>query len=190
MRKFAIAILALASLGSAAGPKFNAKQELERPADYRNWVFLTSGLGMAYGPSAREMATPPFDNVFVEPKAHAEFLKSGHWPEGTTFVLELRRSLTGQSINKTGRSQGDVVAMEVAVKDSKRFSGGWGYFEFANGVASKAAFPATADCYSCHKENTAVDNTFVQFYPTLLEVARAKGVLKAAYLQTEQAAKK
>ena len=176
----------------AAGPDFNANQELQRPPDYRNWIFLTSGLGMSYGPAAREMAVPPFDNIFVEPTAHAGFLKTGHWPEGTMFVLELRRSLTGQSINKTGRSQGDVVAIEMAVKDSERFKDrdGWGYFEFGNGVTSKAAFPASSDCNACHKANTATDNTFVQFYPTLIEVARAKGVLKATYLETEKQAEK
>jgi len=168
----------------AAGPKFNAKQELERPPDYRNWVYLTSGLGMAYGPAARESATPLFDNVFVEPNAHAEFLKTGHWPEGTMFVLELRRNVTGQSINKTGHSQGEIAAIEMSVKD-KRYPDGWGYFGFRTGTTA-AAFPQTESCYACHKANTATDNTFVQFYPTLLEVARAKGVLNAAYLVTEK----
>jgi cytochrome c peroxidase len=104
------------------------------------------------------------------------------------FVLELRRSVTGQSINRSGHSQGEVAAIEMAVKDSKRFQdrGGWGYFEFNNGVSSRAAFPATSQCNACHQANTATDNTFVQFYPTLLEIARAKGVLKAAYLETEK----
>jgi hypothetical protein len=140
---------------------------------------------MAYGPSAREMSTPPFDNVFVEPSAYAEFLKTGHWREGTIFALELRRSLTGVSINKTGRSQGDMVGLEVAVKD-KRMRDGWGYFEFQGATTSAPAQPESAGCNACHKANTAVENTFVQFYPTLLEVARAKGVLKAAYLETEK----
>jgi hypothetical protein len=169
----------------AADPVFDSKNQLQRPADYRTWVFLTSGVGMAYGPSAREAATPPFDNVFVEPKAYAEFMKSGRWPEGAMFALELRRSMTGVSINKTGRSQGDVIALEMSVKD-KRFPDGWGYFEFRNGVNSAAAEPESAGCNYCHKQNTAVDNTFVQFYPTLLEVARAKGVLKASYLEAEK----
>jgi len=39
---------------------------------------------------------------------------------------------------------------------------------------------STTDCQSCHSQNGAVDNTFVQFYPTLLEVAKQKGTLKAA----------
>jgi hypothetical protein len=33
-----------------------------------------------------------------------------------------------------------------------------------------------------------VDTTFVQFYPTLLPIARAKGTLTPAYLKEEPAA--
>jgi hypothetical protein len=33
----------------------------------------------------------------------------------------------------------------------------------------------------CHTQHTAVERTFVQFYPTLLEVARRKGTLKPAF---------
>jgi hypothetical protein len=191
MRSLLLPFLASAVLSStllAGGPKFNQQGELVRPTEYRNWIYLTSGLGMAYGPAAQAAATPPFDNVFVEPKAHAAFLKSGKWPEGTMFVLELRRSLTDRSIDRTGRSQGDVIAIEMSVKDSKRFPGGWGYFGFRNNAAASAPLPATAECYSCHKQNTATDNTFVQFYPTLLEVARARGVLNATYLEAERLA--
>jgi hypothetical protein len=32
-----------------------------------------------------------------------------------------------------------------------------------------------------------VDTTFVQFYPTLLPVAKAKGTLSSAYLKDEEA---
>ena len=41
--------------------------------------------------------------------------------------------------------------------------------------------PPTASCYACHRDNTAVDNTFVQFYPTLFEVAQRLGTVKPTY---------
>ena len=41
--------------------------------------------------------------------------------------------------------------------------------------------PTTADCYSCHADHAAVDTTFVQFYPTLLPIAKNKGTLSASY---------
>ena len=47
--------------------------------------------------------------------------------------------------------------------------------------------PTTMECYSCHAEHAAVDTTFVQFYPTLLQIAQSKGTLSAAY-QKESAA--
>jgi len=33
-------------------------------------------------------------------------------------------------------------------------------------------------CRTCHAKDGAVDTTFVQFYPTLAEVARRKGTLR------------
>jgi hypothetical protein len=45
--------------------------------------------------------------------------------------------------------------------------------------------PKEMDCYSCHEQHAAVDTTFVQFYPTLLPIAKAKKTLSAAYLKEE-----
>jgi hypothetical protein len=43
--------------------------------------------------------------------------------------------------------------------------------------------PTTAGCYSCHSEHGAVNTTFVQFYPTLLPIAKLKGTLSVGYLK-------
>jgi hypothetical protein len=72
------------------GPQFNGNA-LIRPADYREWIFLSAGLGMSYRPPA-EGATPAFDNVFVNPSAYRSFLKTGTWPDGTVLVLEIRNA--------------------------------------------------------------------------------------------------
>jgi hypothetical protein len=40
-----------------------------------------------------------------------------------------------------------------------------------------------ASCYECHESHAAVDTTFVQFYPTLMALAKTKGTLSAAYLK-------
>jgi hypothetical protein len=69
------------------------------------------------------------------------------------------------------------MGIEAEVKDVSRFPGKWGFFGLGKGAAGKQ-IPTTAGCYSCHGEHGAVDNTFVQFYPTLLDVAKAKGTLK------------
>ncbi|HEX4582195.1 MAG TPA: cytochrome P460, partial [Acidobacteriaceae bacterium] len=41
--------------------------------------------------------------------------------------------------------------------------------------------PQTENCYSCHSDHGAVDTTFVQFYPTLMPIAKEKGTLDAGY---------
>ena len=175
-----------AQIPAAEGPTYSSSGQLIRPADYREWVYVTSGLGMTYGPAEAAAGQPPlFDNVFVTRASYREFLRSGTWPDKTMFILEIRRAEANVSINNGGRTQGEVVALESAVKDQGRFSdGGWAYFTFDSpqGLVDTAApLPATESCYSCHEANTAVDNTFVQFYPTLFDVAKRLGTVKPTY---------
>lgn len=168
------------------GPRYTANGALERPSDYREWVYVTTGLGMTYG-SAQAAAgrAQNFDNVFVNRNSYKHFMATGTWPDKTILILEIRGAAQNVSINNGGFTQGDVVALEAAVKDVARFPGaGWGYFSFgrAPSLAPDAApLPATASCYSCHRDNTAVDQTFVQFYPTLFEVAKRLGTVKPTY---------
>jgi len=140
------------------------------PADYREWVFLTSGLGMNYAAAASTDANPRFDNVFVSRPAWAAFLKTGTWPEKTTFVLEVRASESKGSINQSGHYQSGSATIEMESKQG----GKWTFYN-----SEGKAFPRTERCYSCHAENGAVDNTFVQFYPTLIPVAQQHHTYKA-----------
>jgi cytochrome P460 len=149
------------------------------PKDYRGWTFLTSGLGMTYGPvaTADSAGNPRFDNVFVNPAAYRSFLESGTWPDQTVMILEIRGSDSKASINRGGHFQTGVVTIEAHVKDTAR--GGWAFYGFPNGATESKMIPHTADCYSCHEQNGAVDTTFVQFYPTLVDIATRKGTFKA-----------
>jgi tetratricopeptide (TPR) repeat protein len=123
--------------------------------------------------------------VFVSPAAFAKFKESGKWPEGTIFALEIRYSTSQGSINKGGFYQTDVAALEVAVKDSKRFPQGWGYFDFSGGISpqrkSAALLGANAGCQACHSANGAVEQTFTQFYPTALSIAERRGTVRSNY---------
>jgi hypothetical protein len=173
--------------GAAAtdGARFTAEGKLLFPGDYRaEWVYLTSGLGMTYGPTQPAAGEPRFfDNVFVNRQSYKAFMQTGTWPEKTQFILELRGSEQKASINNGGQTQGPrILAIESSVKDA-RFPDGWGYFEFGGGtrpIAQEGELKAqTESCYACHKSNTAVENTFVQFYPTLMDVAQRLATVKS-----------
>lgn len=188
-----IAALMLGSVGEAqptpaAAARFDSEGRMIFPADYREWVYVTSGHGMSYAPVAADQPAPPFDNVFVNPAAYRSFMDTGTWPDGTVLVLEVRGGTSHGSILQGGAFQtGEPLAVEVHVKDTARFGGdGWAFFGFG-AKQPVAMIPRAASCYSCHEANTAVDRTFVQFYPTLLPVARAKGTVSAAYLAREAA---
>jgi hypothetical protein len=121
---------------------------------------------------------PRFDNVFVNRSAYKSFLASGRWPDKTVFVLEIRKSQSEGSINKGGHFQTSAAAIEVHVKDEKRFPGNWAFFGFDEGKQTAKQIPMSASCYSCHRDHGAVDTTFVQFYPTLLDAAKANHTLR------------
>jgi hypothetical protein len=158
------------------GAEFSADGRLQRPVGYRNWRFVTSGLGMSYGPAAKAAALTGdvmFDNVFVQPEAYDAFLRDGVWPEGTMFILELRGTGTQRPPNNKGYFQTDLHAIEVSVKDSERFKGRWAYYDF--GMDASSAKPQSEkNCFACHNRDAAVDMTFVQFYPTLQRVEAAR----------------
>jgi hypothetical protein len=135
---------------------------------------------MSYTPRASQTASedPQFDNVFVTRAAYRSFLEKGTWPDKTMFVLETRASASKGSINQSGHFQTALTGMEVEVKDESRFPGKWAFFDFSGSAESATAIPRSVACYSCHAKNGAVDNTFVQFYPTLLQVAKQKRTVK------------
>jgi hypothetical protein len=159
--------------------KFSRDGELAYPANYREWIFLSSGLGMTYGPNAPAAGAPlRFDNVFVNPSSYREFMKTGKWVDGTIMILEVRNSETKGSINQHGSFQRDVAAIEAHVKDSKRFKGGWAFYDLS--PAKPLATPITPGnrCEQCHEAHGAVDTTFVQFYPDLIPIAVKYGQVK------------
>jgi hypothetical protein len=165
-----------------ATPEYTSDAQLKLPENYRQWIYLSSGFDMSYSPAAAMADHHMFDNVFVNPESYKAFLKAGTWPDKTMLVLELRNAEGKGSINQKGNFQGDVMGVEVHVKDESRFPGKWAFFGFDDGKTAKMT-PTSATCYTCHAEHAAVDTTFVQFYPTLLPIAKGKNTLSAAYLK-------
>src|SRR5262245_20131924 len=71
-----------------SGPEYTSDGQLRFPEHYREWVYLSSGIGMTYGPIAESNGSGPpmFDNVFVNPEAYRGYLETGRWPEKTILV--------------------------------------------------------------------------------------------------------
>jgi hypothetical protein len=173
-----LVLLAAATEEQSPKPQYDAKGNLLRPANYRDWEFLSAGYGMNYSPApgGHEM----FTNVFVQRWAYEEFLKSGKWPEQSMFVIDVRNAESEGSINKTGHFQTDLMALEVEVKDSRRNPDKWAYYSFQPNARTTEAMPKGNDCWSCHDQHAAVEHTFVQFYPTLKPVAKTFGTYNEA----------
>jgi hypothetical protein len=186
----AVLLLASAALqaGAAGPPPASAaparapdalvyrEDRLQFPTDYREWVFLSAGIDMSYSDAMRD-GHSMFDNVFVNRDSYVEFLRTGTWPDRTILVMEVRGASEQGSINRHGKFQTtQLMGVEVHVRDTARFADGWGFFVF-RGTEPAPLVPATAECYACHRQHGAVATTFVQFYPTLLEIATRKGTL-------------
>jgi len=188
-------IFAFGSLSSTAqsgekalsAPSYTADGQLVFPANYREWIYLSSGVDMSYFQNGSGMNHSMFDSVFVNPEAYKSFLQTGTWPDKTMLVLEVRKAGSNASINKSGHFQtAELLGREVHIKDESRFPDKWAFFGFDDKETAKMV-PKEAACYSCHQQHGAVDTTFVQFYPTLIGLAKQKGTLSPAYLKEEAA---
>ncbi len=180
---FLLALLAGAqssAVPTSDAPTYTANGNLVPPVHYREWIYLTSGIDMAYTAQASGMDHSIFDNVFVNPTAHRSFLATGTWPDKTTMVLEVRGAENPVSINKRGHTQSaEIMGMEIDVK----YHGKWSFYDLGNNETAAKLIPPPAACYTCHEAHAAVDTTFVQFYPTLLPIAKAKKTLSPEYLK-------
>ena len=165
-------------------PQYTSDGQMKFPEHYREWVYLSSGFDMSYSSEGSGMADHHmFDNTFVNPEAYKVFVATGHWPDKTVIVLESRMAKGRGSINQKGNYQDEqIMGVSIHVRDDARFPGKWAFFGFDGGQTGKM-IPTTATCYSCHQDHGAVDSTFVQFYPTLLPIAKAKETLAARYLK-------
>jgi Cytochrome P460 len=153
-----------------------AGDSLIRPNGYERWVLAGASMGLGYSqPSGADAAGATggmFHNVYIEPTAYEHYVRTGKFREGTMLAMMLYTP--GQKVHpsKQGFFEGDFMAVEFSVKDTRRYPGNWAYFNFGMGApASKAVALPREGCQSCHAKNAADDNVFVQFYPTLRAVS-------------------
>lgn len=170
-----------ASYGVSIQPEWNENGELIRPTGFRStWVYL----GAPFTPHALndgEAGFPEFHNVYVQPSAFHHYRATGKWPEGTMMLKELQlvggeaEEDDGSRYEPSGRGYfpGAVNGMDVAVKDSSRFSEtqNWGYFNFGHHAPPYAKTAAEAPvevCAQCHIDNASEDMVYIEFYRPIL----------------------
>lgn len=164
---------ALANSTPANQPVYLSDGNLTVPDNYREWTFLTSDFGMNY--STGTNSHPMFTNVYVTPEAYQGFKSTGKWPDKSMFIVEIYSPATHGSINKGGHYQDAFMGLDIEVKDSSRPQE-WSYYTAGSGKTTAGILDA--GCNTCHNRNGAVEHTFVQFYPTLLDFAMEKNLVK------------
>jgi hypothetical protein len=161
-------------------PRYDAHRALLLPANYREWVFVGSSLGLSYDTAAADHEM--FHETLMEPTAYRHFVKTGEFREGTMLVLMLHGIDSGVLPGRRGRFAGELHGVEMAVKDKARVETGWAYYNFGGmgGRTNEAAQPEGSGCASCHKAHAARDNVFIQFYPLLADAAGVKVPIQRA----------
>ena len=170
-------------------PEYNDEGALLRPVGFERWMVVGTSIGLSYSDGNVKNAEDPgqFHNVYMQPQAFDDYVRTGKFPEQTVFVVTNNPSKSRKgkdSLNRTGFFAAPSTGLEVAVRDTKRFPDGWAYFMFhdtehkqaadtpseetqpARMRPSETAHPRAA-CYDCHAEHGAVDNVFTQFYSVL-----------------------
>ena len=156
-------------------PQYTSGDELVRPENYREWVFLSSRLRVNSKASSGEGET--FGDVFVSRPAYHQFQATGSWPDKSVFVLEKRMSSSQSSAEIVDHYETGLIGISVEVKDTARFAEKWAYFSFDSSTKTAKTNPK-AMCWQCHNGGGAVENTYVQFYPTLKPLAQQFGTYR------------
>ena len=161
-------------------PQFTSDGKLIRPTGYQEWVMVGASTGLSYAesqPTPVAGAAPGmFHNVYLQPWAYRYAMDHGAFPENAMFVLTFFEPSRKSTPARGGFYEGQRIAgFEVHLKRKDLDSTGWGFFGFGSDTSPPATRqPSALACYSCHKNEAAFDNAFVQFYPALRERLIAK----------------
>jgi hypothetical protein len=189
LRSYAFAAVALLAIVSASvlaqmrqnGPAmrtsaaiFERGNTLLRPEGYRAWIRLApSSMPIGSGiESSTSKNHRPTHRVYINAVGYREYEKTGRFPEGTLMIWE---SVSGGRDMPPHPHDGSTLL--ASVKDSTRFDGGWGFFNFTGidgTVRARAeALPESSRCGTCHRQHGETDHVFTQFYPLLQSAHRA-----------------
>jgi hypothetical protein len=170
-------LLAASMLAAAAfaGPSYDKDGKIVIPENMDRWPTV----GTTYALSYEGDGGTTLNSVRLDPDSYDAFVKTGAFPVGATFALEVRTPVEEVAPAKGGRTQGGVVGRSLHVKDEKAGPGTWTFYGYGANAKTGSPIPRSQACYSCHDEHAGkTDTVFMQFYPTLNEArvrAQASG---------------
>ena len=152
---------------------FEGRDTLLRPEGYREWIRVD---GLSMKPQQADIhrgARAQRRTVYINPSGYGAYARTGQFPEGTLMIWES----SDPGPHALDRSRTDSPVLLASVKDSTRFDGGWGFFDFKSldgALTTKAqAQPESSGCRTCHQRDAETDHVFTQFYPALQTARRA-----------------
>ncbi len=152
-------------------PRFTSDGSLIRPEGWEEWVMVGASIGLTYsesGPAPVAGAGPGmFHTIFMQPWAYRHYQGTGEFAEKTMFILAMSQAAQTADPARGGFFEGERMLAEIHLKQKGLHESGWGFYAFGGGAESAPMIPGDAACYSCHAEETTLDNVFVQFYPPL-----------------------
>jgi Cytochrome P460 len=150
----------------------DAQGNLHVPSSYRAaYEFLgTWAIAADKGGGSREL-----HSVYATPGTIAAFHTSGHFPDGTVLIKEVRETSTAPMTTGTVSHAETLKGWFVMVKDSKNshpgnvlWGDGWGWSWFdAGNPTNTTSTNYRTDCLSCHVPAQATDWVYTSGYPTL-----------------------
>ena len=133
-------VLLAASSDNRPTPQYDGKGQLLRPADYREWMFLSAGFGMNYSPAPgqprnvhqRFRAALGLQRICeVRQVARADHVRDRRARRGEPAVPSTRQ----------GHYQTDLMGLAVEVKDSAKNPDKWAYYGFLADGDNAGAMP-------------------------------------------------
>src|SRR5919107_4297582 len=70
------------------GPLFSGAA-LVRPEGYHTWPLVGASLGLSYAETPQGSGPGSFHRVYVNPSSYEVYGRTGTFPDGTMFILEL-----------------------------------------------------------------------------------------------------
>ena len=162
---------------AAAAPKLtrpvaDAAGNLHVPSDYPSlYEYLGSwAVAADEGAGSKEMHI-----VYASPGAIAAFKRTGHFPQGTVLVKEVRETTTASMTTGTVSHPTKLKGWFVAVRDAKDshpgnklWGNGWGWSWFdADKPLHTTSTDYHNDCLGCHQPAKATDWMYTPGYSIL-----------------------